>query len=200
MGNFNRGNKSGRSQMHHAVCDECGRNCEVPFKPSGDKPIYCSDCFEGKGGDNKRSGGRDFGGQRRDNKRSGRRDFGGDRRDRNQSMHKAVCDECGRDCEVPFKPTSGKPIFCDNCFGDKGKGSKGGQGASSQPSTEQYDKLNKKLDQILGMLSTPKPKEKVEVEKKPKKAKKVAVKKPAVKKVAKKKPAKKKVKAKKKKK
>ena len=36
--------------MHDAVCDECGRNCQVPFRPSGDKPIYCSDCFEKKGG------------------------------------------------------------------------------------------------------------------------------------------------------
>jgi len=36
--------------MHDAVCDECGRDCQVPFKPSGDKPIYCSDCFEKKGG------------------------------------------------------------------------------------------------------------------------------------------------------
>jgi CxxC-x17-CxxC domain-containing protein len=41
---------SGRREMHKAVCDECGNNCEVPFKPSGDKPIYCSDCFESKDG------------------------------------------------------------------------------------------------------------------------------------------------------
>jgi CxxC-x17-CxxC domain-containing protein len=36
--------------MHKAVCDECGKDCEVPFRPSGDKPIFCSDCFERKGG------------------------------------------------------------------------------------------------------------------------------------------------------
>jgi len=48
-GNFgNRG--SGRPAMHDAVCDECGKDCQVPFKPSGDKPIYCSSCFEKKGG------------------------------------------------------------------------------------------------------------------------------------------------------
>ena len=33
------------------------------------------------------------------------------------SMHQTTCDSCGRSCEVPFKPTSGKPIFCSNCFG-----------------------------------------------------------------------------------
>jgi len=28
-----------------AVCAKCGKNCKVPFKPTGDKPVYCSDCF-----------------------------------------------------------------------------------------------------------------------------------------------------------
>lgn len=32
-------------EMHKAVCSECKRECEVPFKPSGDRPIYCKDCF-----------------------------------------------------------------------------------------------------------------------------------------------------------
>ena len=34
--------------MHQAVCDQCGKSCEVPFRPTGDKPVYCSSCFEGK--------------------------------------------------------------------------------------------------------------------------------------------------------
>jgi CxxC-x17-CxxC domain-containing protein len=54
MGNFFNERKSGRRgggrserpTMHKAVCDKCGKDCEVPFKPSGDKPIYCSRCFE----------------------------------------------------------------------------------------------------------------------------------------------------------
>ncbi|MDD5750020.1 MAG: hypothetical protein PHO91_04605 [Patescibacteria group bacterium] len=48
---FSRGGGSfGRPEMHSAVCDQCGQNCEVPFRPTGDKPIYCSSCFEKKGG------------------------------------------------------------------------------------------------------------------------------------------------------
>ncbi|MDD5634823.1 MAG: DNA-directed RNA polymerase [Candidatus Omnitrophica bacterium] len=35
----------GPREMHKAVCSECGKECEVPFKPSGDKPVYCKDCF-----------------------------------------------------------------------------------------------------------------------------------------------------------
>ncbi len=26
--------------MHSAVCDDCGKRCEVPFRPTGDKPIF----------------------------------------------------------------------------------------------------------------------------------------------------------------
>ncbi len=39
---------------------------------------------------------------------------GGFRRPR--EMHKAICSECGKECEVPFKPTEGKPVFCRECF------------------------------------------------------------------------------------
>ncbi len=40
-GGFNRGPK----EMHKAKCAECGKECEVPFKPSGDRPVYCRECF-----------------------------------------------------------------------------------------------------------------------------------------------------------
>lgn len=47
--------------------------------------------------------------------------MGGDRSfDRGpREMHKAVCSECGKECEVPFKPTEGKPVFCRDCFAKK---------------------------------------------------------------------------------
>ena len=31
--------------MHPAVCAECGEMTEVPFLPRGDKPVYCSECY-----------------------------------------------------------------------------------------------------------------------------------------------------------
>ena len=46
----NRGGDRGPVTMHKAVCDECQKSCEVPFRPSSDKPIYCNDCFSGKRG------------------------------------------------------------------------------------------------------------------------------------------------------
>ena len=38
-----------------------------------------------------------------------------------REMHKAKCSECGKDCEVPFKPTEGKPVYCRDCFRQKRK-------------------------------------------------------------------------------
>lgn len=35
-------------QMHAVTCDECGCETEVPFKPTGDKPVYCRTCFQNK--------------------------------------------------------------------------------------------------------------------------------------------------------
>ncbi len=85
MGNFfnerNSGRRGGgrseRPTMHRAVCDKCGKDCEVPFKPSGDKPIYCSRCFENV--EPKRES-RDSrgGGRSRDYGRDNSRDYGRD--------------------------------------------------------------------------------------------------------------------------
>lgn len=64
-----RGGDRGEVTMHKAICDECHKSCEVPFKPSGDKPIYCNECFGGKKGNEDRGGRRDF------KDRGGKRDF-----------------------------------------------------------------------------------------------------------------------------
>jgi CxxC-x17-CxxC domain-containing protein len=37
--------------------------------------------------------------------------FGGPR-----EMHKATCADCGAECEVPFKPTEGRPVYCRECY------------------------------------------------------------------------------------
>lgn len=31
--------------MHTAICADCKKECSIPFKPSGDRPVYCKDCF-----------------------------------------------------------------------------------------------------------------------------------------------------------
>ena len=131
------------------------------------------------GGGGKKFGGsgRSFGGDR------GGRSFGGgrDRGDRgNVEMHKAICDECKKNCEVPFRPTAGKPVLCSDCFkskkGDSFQGSRDGgnrdfgrrdsrprfedrkpfQNDSSKDTQNyksQFEMLNTKLDKILKVLN-----------------------------------------------
>jgi CxxC-x17-CxxC domain-containing protein len=31
--------------MFAATCSKCGKETEVPFRPTNGKPVYCSDCF-----------------------------------------------------------------------------------------------------------------------------------------------------------
>lgn len=157
MGKFNRGRSGGGferrsfndrgsrgpAQMHQAVCDNCRKECEVPFRPTSGKPIFCSSCFE----NNRGSDSRRFEGRHSDRANSLA----------DKQMFDAVCDECGNSCKVPFQPTSGKPIFCSSCFENKQEGSSRNREQFQSPSkpqyTEQFTELNNKLDKILLMLA-----------------------------------------------
>lgn len=33
-------------EMFEATCADCGKTASVPFRPSGVRPVYCSDCFQ----------------------------------------------------------------------------------------------------------------------------------------------------------
>ena len=97
-------------EMFKATCSDCGKACEVPFKPTEGKPVRCQDCFR-KNKPQRSFGGRDGGNNRR---------FGGNNNrfgnDRPREMHKATCSDCGKECEVPFKPSGDKPVRCRECF------------------------------------------------------------------------------------
>ena len=47
----------GEREMFTATCSACGQEASVPFQPSSDKPVYCSSCFQQRGGGGDRSGG-----------------------------------------------------------------------------------------------------------------------------------------------
>jgi CxxC-x17-CxxC domain-containing protein len=49
------GGSRGPREMFSATCSSCGKEAQVPFQPSGDKPVYCSDCFQQRGGGARRS-------------------------------------------------------------------------------------------------------------------------------------------------
>lgn len=36
----------GQREMHSVICAACGVETQVPFKPRGDRPVYCRNCFQ----------------------------------------------------------------------------------------------------------------------------------------------------------
>jgi len=152
----------GRPTMHRVVCSKCGDSCEVPFKPTGDKPVFCSDCF----GKQDTRGGRDNRGGRSSGFGGGRKDR---HRDRDREMFDVVCTKCGKDCQVPFEPTGDKPVFCNDCFG---KSRDGGGNRDSGGLVEQIKMLNEKMDRLIEILipkSLEKKSKKIEAKKEVKK-------------------------------
>ncbi len=83
---------------------------------------------------------------RRSNSYSGDRREGYSRNKREVEMTKVICSSCGKECEVPFKPTSSKPVYCAECFAKINKG------GSDKVSNRDFDIINEKLDKIMKAL------------------------------------------------
>ncbi len=81
---------TGGRPMFDVTCSDCGQNAQVPFEPTGDRPVYCRNCF-----------------QKHRNNRGGYGGGGGERR-----MYDATCAECGKATQVPFEPTGDRPVYC----------------------------------------------------------------------------------------
>jgi CxxC-x17-CxxC domain-containing protein len=88
-----------------------------------DKTLTCSDCgmafvfgageqefFASKGFVNEPGRCPDCRAARKQNRSDG---YGGYRQ---RQMHPAVCASCGKDCQIPFEPTTGRPVYCSDCF------------------------------------------------------------------------------------
>ncbi|MFA5431818.1 MAG: CxxC-x17-CxxC domain-containing protein [Candidatus Paceibacterota bacterium] len=159
FGNRDRGDRE-RPEMYEAICSDCGKRCEVPFKPTGEKPVYCSSCFTNHGG-------------------ASRSDSRSDRGDRERPRHSdrpmfdAVCNTCGKRFELPFRPTGEKPVYCSECFEKEGGNSSVVRSTNVPVNQykEQFEMLNSKLDKILKVLTQTIPakeeKKEIVIEKKP---------------------------------
>jgi len=44
------GYRSAPREMFPVVCAQCGKNTEVPFQPTSDRPVYCRDCYDRRQG------------------------------------------------------------------------------------------------------------------------------------------------------
>jgi CxxC-x17-CxxC domain-containing protein len=38
----------GQREMYTVTCSACGKETQVPFRPSGDKPVYCRECYQAR--------------------------------------------------------------------------------------------------------------------------------------------------------
>jgi CxxC-x17-CxxC domain-containing protein len=114
-----------------------------------------------------------FGGHRDGGFGGGRREggfrgggFGGGRREfsrADKEMTSVKCDKCGEMCEVPFKPTGDKPVYCSTCFRKNDSGSdfssRSSSGSGSGVSKSDIIEINNKLDRILAILEREQPEE-----------------------------------------
>ena len=140
MGRFNRGGKFGRRDSNRS-------------SDGGSRRFGRRDSGRSDDSESGRFGRRDSGG------------FGGrDSGRRPLEMHKVICDKCGQECEVPFKPTSDKPVYCRDCF-RKGENFESRRPAqysdrpresfeSDKPNNfkKELDQINEKLNKILKSL------------------------------------------------
>ncbi|OHA46813.1 MAG: hypothetical protein A2541_01375 [Candidatus Taylorbacteria bacterium RIFOXYD2_FULL_36_9] len=75
--------------------------------------------FRPRGGNRFGGGSRGGFGGRNSRSSFGQKNFRGEGDRGPVMMHKAICDECKKPCDVPFKPTDGKPVYCKACFDSK---------------------------------------------------------------------------------
>jgi|SRR3989344_5257575 len=79
-----------------------------------------------------------------------RRDFERSSRNPEQRIvHEAICDRCGNRCELPFKPTGIKPVYCSSCHKKNEYIEARNQ---HKPSSGELEQINIKLDKILKAL------------------------------------------------
>ena len=87
------------------TCAKCGAHIsQLPFQPSGDRPVYCSDCNrafrQNRGG----GAGGGFGG-------------GMSRAPRQMFQVNLTCAGCGMQItELPFEPKGDRPTYCKACM------------------------------------------------------------------------------------
>lgn len=112
---------------------------------------------DNRGGGYRGGGGFSHGGDR-GGFRGGRSSFGGGRGG-DREMFSTVCSNCGKECQVPFKPTNGKPVYCSDCFekmgnrsGDSRRFDDRAPRAPQAQGGPDLGAINAKLDKILSIL------------------------------------------------
>ncbi len=87
------------------TCAKCGTHIsQLPFQPSGDRPVYCSEC--NRAFRQSRGGSMGGGGMSR-----------GPRAPRQMYSVNLTCASCNAAItELPFQPSGDKPVYCKDCM------------------------------------------------------------------------------------
>ena len=82
-------------------CAQCNTAItQLPFQPSNDRPVYCSDCLRARRGDRPDRGA----------------SFGGARPPRQMFDVDVNCGQCGTHItQLPFQPSGDRPVYCFDC-------------------------------------------------------------------------------------
>ena len=70
------GNGPRERTFTQVICADCSKKCEIPFKPSGDRPVYCKECFSKRRNGDSFNANRDNRPEKRDFHREHRSDKG----------------------------------------------------------------------------------------------------------------------------
>lgn len=148
----------GRPEMFRTTCADCGDSCEVPFRPANGKPIYCRSCFQNQDDAAPKFAGKSF------NSSSFEKYRGAEEK----RLFDAECSMCGIDCQVPFKPMAGRPVYCGTCMKNEDRMPMTGPkpvnafskshaeagNSNSGPSKAEFAALTSKVDRILKLLES----------------------------------------------
>lgn len=155
MNKFNREGRFGRRDSGRSSNSESGSFGRRPRGRISDRSFGRKD----SGSSDEKKPDRFF--SERNSSRSNRSFSGRDSGRRPLEMHKVTCDKCNQACEVPFKPTIGKPVYCSDCFrkiekSDSRKPNeyhdKSSENLESDKYKQEFEKINEKLNKILKSL------------------------------------------------
>ena len=131
-------NNSNQDESTTVTCFDCGTECQVPFVPRGNKPVYCSDCFRQNNSQDSESSG-----SSRSYKPSR---YSRDSNNSNQDESTTVtCFDCGTECQVPFVPRGNKPVYCNDCFRQNNSQDSESSGSSRSYKPSRYSRDDKNL-------------------------------------------------------
>ena len=119
---YSRDDRKGESTT--VTCADCGTECQIPFVPRTNRPVYCSDCFrqnkpQDSGNDTYSRDDRSSRYSRDDRSSRYSRDDRSSRYsrdDRKGESTTVTCADCGTECQIPFVPRTNRPVYCSDCF------------------------------------------------------------------------------------